>query len=172
MNLANKITMLRILLIPVFVAVLYLPIENNKLVAAIVFLVIALTDFVDGYIARKYDMETKLGRMLDPLADKILVITAFVLLIGEGIPAWAGLIIVLRELIIAGVRGVSHLSKKTFKASFFAKLKTISQMIAVIVVLLELPYSIYFVYFAVVLSVYSGAEYFVKQKEIVREVFS
>lgn len=173
MNRANTVSMLRIALLPVFAFFVLLPIPFNRLIAAVIFLLISFSDYIDGLIARKYKLDSSAGRILDPLADKLLVITGFVLLTGQGIPAWATWIIVIREIVITGLRSLSHSPEKTaFKASWPAKGKTVSQMAAVASVLLDLPFSLSIVYLSVALSLYSGIEYILREKKMLREFFS
>ena len=149
MNLPNKISLARIALIPVFIAFYYLTmIPHNYLYATIVFAVAAFTDFLDGYIARKYNLVTDLGKFLDPIADKVLVLTAMILMLtsvsigplGGGIlPAVSGgvgiSIILARELIVSSFRMVAASKKVVIAADKLGKIKTVSQDIALVLLL-------------------------------------
>ncbi|MGV8141716.1 MAG: CDP-diacylglycerol--glycerol-3-phosphate 3-phosphatidyltransferase, partial [Candidatus Woesearchaeota archaeon] len=105
-NLANRITLARILAVPIFIIILCADFRYSKYVAALFFMVLALSDFVDGYVARKYNQVTAVGAMLDPLADKLLVSSALIFLIGKGVDAWMVYVILARELIITGLRSL------------------------------------------------------------------
>jgi CDP-diacylglycerol--glycerol-3-phosphate 3-phosphatidyltransferase len=136
MNLANKITISRMILIPVFVVVFYMPLQWSHLIAAGIFGIAALTDWLDGYIARKYDQSTALGAFLDPVADKVIVVAALVLLVEEHssalftIPA---IIIIGREIVISALREwMAELGKRASGAvSYVGKIKTTVQMISI-----------------------------------------
>ena len=133
MNLANKITMSRLVLIPVFIVVYYLPFEMSHYTAAAIFGFAALTDWLDGYVARKYDQSTKLGAFMDPVADKVIVVAALVLLIEQHasilftIPA---IVIISREIVISALREwMAELGKRSSVAvSYVGKVKTTAQM--------------------------------------------
>ena len=152
MTLANRITLLRIFLIPLCIALLL-----SKLLglAAVVFLILSLSDAVDGYVARRYNQVSEIGKMLDPLADKILVISVLIGLtsIGKADPI-AVMLITAREFIIASVRG-----KKIFAASPIAKWKTTLQIIAVLMLLFSIPLANEVLWLAVLLSLLSGGVY-------------
>ena len=144
MNLPNKISIARIALIPVFIALYYLTmIPHSFLYATIVFAVAAFTDFLDGYIARKYNLVTDLGKFLDPIADKVLVLTAMLLMLtpvaGGILPAVVGgigvSIILARELIVSSFRMVAASKKVVIAADKLGKIKTISQDIALVLLL-------------------------------------
>src|SRR5699024_4694303 len=138
MNLANKITIFRVLLIPVFVLTLYLDINNNHIYAAIIFSIAAITDTLDGYIARSRNLITNFGKFIDPLADKMLVSTALILLVELGeIPGWIVAIIIAREFVITGLRILAASEGITIAASSWGKIKTITQLIAIILILLN-----------------------------------
>lgn len=170
MNIANQVSMLRIIVLPVFAFFVLYPMPHHKTIAAVIFVLIAFSDYIDGFLARKYKLDSSSGRILDPLADKLLVITGFILLTGQGIPSWATVIVVLREIIITGLRSLSHGPEKSaFKASWPAKGKTVSQMAAVVVVLIGLPFAEYIVYLAVALSLYSGIEYLFRERKMLKE---
>ena len=135
MNLPNKISCVRIALLPVFIF-FYLAtfIPCNYLIAGIIFAIAAFTDFLDGKIARKYNLVTNLGKFLDPIADKILVIVAMLILVEDGrLPAWIPAIVVIREFIVSGYRLVAvEKNGKVIAASIWGKLKTATQMLGIV----------------------------------------
>ena len=143
MNLPNKLTILRVVLIPFFVLFLLLfggKVPMLRYVAAAVFIVASLTDLLDGKIARKYNMVTNFGKFMDPLADKLLVCSALICLVELGqLPAWMAIIIVSREFIISGFRLVAAERGIVIAASYWGKFKTTFQMIAVILMIVDLP---------------------------------
>lgn len=150
MNLANKLTVFRIILVPIFVIVGYLGtlgvisgewlgIPVSFWIMNIIFIIASITDKLDGYIARSQNMVTTFGKFLDPLADKILVLTAFVMLVEFGkIPAWIPIIVLAREFLVSGYRLVAAGKEgQVIAASVWGKLKTVTQMIAIILVFLD-----------------------------------
>lgn len=144
MNVPNLITLTRILLIPVFVLVFYLPFKGNHILAAVIFTVAALTDWLDGYLARSLKQMSKLGAFLDPVADKLIVAVALVLVVGEkGLPYLAipAAVIVGREIVISALREwMAEVGKRaSIAVSFIAKIKTSIQMVALIILLLYKP---------------------------------
>ncbi len=169
MNVPNKITILRILLIPIFVILLYIKVRYIEYIAALVFIILALTDALDGYIARKRKDITRLGKLIDPLADKLLISAALIFLIGKGVPAWMAFVIIAREFAITGLR-LSALAKDvTIPASKWGKIKTITQIIAIVAVIINFPFNWYFMLVAVILTLVSGVDYFVKARRFLRE---
>lgn len=169
MNLPNKITMARIALIPVFIIVLYLPIQYNHIIAAALFALISATDALDGYIARKRKEITTFGKFIDPLADKLLVSSALVFLIGHGVDAWMAFVIIAREFAVLGIRIVAASHKKVIAASSLGKIKTLLQIIAVIAVLLNSEFGWYLMLIAVIFTVVSGLDYFKKARNFLKE---
>lgn len=170
MNIANKVTVLRLLLIPVFLVLYYIYGSTNNL-AAIVFVVASLTDALDGHLARSRNLVTTFGKFVDPLVDKLLTMAAFVVLVeGSIIPAWAVIIIIARELIITGFRTLAADKGITIAASKWGKLKTTSQMVALVLLLLNNNslnhIGIYVFYLAVILTIISGLDYIIKNKEV------
>lgn len=143
MNLPNKLTLLRVLMIPFFVIVLLLDGGNSQLlrnVAAAIFIVASLTDLLDGKIARKHNLVTNFGKFMDPLADKLLVCAALICLVELGqLPAWMVIIIISREFIISGFRLVAVEQGVVIAASYWGKFKTTFQMIAIILLVVNLP---------------------------------
>lgn len=138
MNLPNKLTMLRMLLVIVFVVFMCLPTKFvwAKYVSLGAFVVASITDFLDGYISRKKNLVTKFGKIMDPLADKMLVASGFILLATAGaIPAWMAVIIVLRDFFVTGLRNFGADSNKDLAASLTGKVKTVFQLLAIILAL-------------------------------------
>ena len=178
MNLPNKLTMLRVILIPFFVFFLlspYFPGYGNYIAVAI-FIVASATDMLDGKIARKYNLVTNFGKFMDPLADKLLVCSALICLIERGqLASWIVIIIISREFIISGFRLVASDNGIVIAASYWGKFKTISQMLMVIVLLLELPHpafrilGIVLTYAALILTVVSLVDYMWKNKDVLKE---
>ena len=142
MNLPNKLTVLRMALVPFFVAFLLLSPGNEsfKWIALVLFVVASLTDYLDGQIARKHNLITNFGKFMDPLADKILTISGMICLIELGrIPAWIVIIIVAREFIISGFRLIAAESGVVIAANYWGKFKTTFQMIMIILMIVNLP---------------------------------
>ena len=175
MNLPNKLTLFRIFLIPVFILVMLLNIPNKYLIACIIFIVASITDAMDGYIARKYNLVTDFGKFMDPLADKLLVISALTCMIEVNlVPAWMVIIIVARELTVSILRAIAAAEGKVIAASGGGKLKTITQMLSIIVLLigenfnngLLLNIGFVCILIATLLTLYSGWEYLYKNKEL------
>lgn len=136
MNTPNKITLIRILLVPVFMVCLFGNWDFSKLIAVAIFIIASITDFLDGYLARKYNQITDFGKFFDPLADKLLVTAAFVGLVEFNImPAWVAIILIARELIVSSLRTVAISSGKVISASNLGKVKTIIQLIGVVILL-------------------------------------
>lgn len=197
MNLPNKITMIRICMIPIMVIIPFLPLEGSfpilgglsyaNLAIVIIFLLASLTDFFDGYLARKNNLVTTFGKFLDPIADKLLVLSAMIMLVENStIPAWIPIIIAAREFIVSGIRMLAAGDGNVIAASWLGKIKTVSQMVAITFAFLgnqsffafcntELNGSVLIVnvlmsfgmLIAIVATVWSGVDYFVKAKEIV-----
>ena len=138
MNLANKITIFRVFLVPLFMIVLYSNLQYSTYIAAIIFIFASLTDTLDGYIARSRNLITNFGKFADPLADKILVSAALISLVDLGrIPGWVVVIIIAREFIITGFRIIAVSEGITIAASSLGKIKTITQLVAIISLLLN-----------------------------------
>ncbi|MCI9179571.1 MAG: CDP-diacylglycerol--glycerol-3-phosphate 3-phosphatidyltransferase [Lachnospiraceae bacterium] len=177
MNLPNKLTVTRVILIPFFVfALLYQGGENQtfRWVAAAVFIVASLTDLLDGKIARKYNLVTNFGKFMDPLADKLLVCSALICLIElRQLPAWMVIIIISREFIISGFRLVASDNGIVIAASYWGKFKTTFQMIAVVLLIVNLPALTFItnlcVWAALVLTVVSLVDYLFKNHKVLTE---
>ena len=174
MNLANKLTMLRILMIPVFIAVLVYSKDRDivyRYIALGIFIIASATDALDGYVARKYNMITDFGKLMDPLADKILVSSALIILIELGnISSWVVNIVIAREFIISGIRLIATEKNIIIAASPLGKLKTVSQMLSVILMLLSIEAISFItdisVWLMCILSVVSLLDYIIKNKKV------
>lgn len=169
MNLPNSLTLLRIILIPIFVVILLVRIPYGDYFAAAIFIVATLTDSLDGYLARKWKQVTKLGIVLDPIADKLLITAALIILVELGrIPGWIAIVILGREFAVSGLRIVKAEEGIMIPASRLGKIKTVSQIIAVLLIILQKAYQPYIdiplgpwaMYFAVIITLISGVEYF------------
>lgn len=177
MNLPNKLTVLRVLMIPFFVAALLYQggqSQTFRILADVIFIAASLTDMLDGKIARKYNLVTNFGKFMDPLADKLLVCSALICLIELGqIPAWVVIIIISREFIISGFRLVASDNGVVIAASYWGKFKTVFQMAAVILLILDLePLALVaggVLWIAVILTVVSLADYIVKNHKVLTE---
>jgi len=138
MNLPNKITVSRILLVPVFVILLLVQFPYNNIVAFFVFLIASCTDFVDGHLARSRNLVTNFGKFLDPIADKLLVTAALIALVGQDkIPSWFVTVIIAREFIVTGMRLLANGEGRVIAASMWGKAKTVTQIIAISLLLLD-----------------------------------
>jgi len=169
MNTANKITMFRIILIPVFLSVLYIGFTGSHYAAMGIFIFAGLTDIADGYIARRRNQVTDFGKLTDPLADKILVLSAMLWFIEQGImPAWVVLIVVVREFTVTALRLIAVDNGRVIAAAMSGKIKTVVTMICLTVMFLELEqWMIYVCVSAIsVTTIISGVEYFVKNKDV------
>jgi CDP-diacylglycerol--glycerol-3-phosphate 3-phosphatidyltransferase len=139
LNLPNKLTSARLVLTMIFVALLALPLPNKFSIGLVLFSVASITDFLDGYYARKYELITTFGKLMDPLADKILMCSAFVVLCEEKlVPAWVVVVILGREFLVTGIRLVATSQGAVLAADRLGKLKTIAQISTVIYFLLLL----------------------------------
>lgn len=177
MNLPNKLTILRIILVPVFMFVLLVKIPYGQLFAALIFIIAASTDGLDGYIARKRKQITNFGKIMDPLADKLLVSAALISLVQLGqISGWVAVIIIGREFAVTGLRSVAAAEGLVISASKLGKLKTVSQIIAIVAILINeiilkiigIPLGEYFMYLAVFFTLYSGWDYFSKAGKLLK----
>lgn len=174
MNLPNKLTLFRVILIPVFIIALMsgiLPEPVNRYVGVIIFCVASFTDYLDGHIARKYNLVTNFGKFMDPLADKLLVSSALICMIQLGfLPAWIVIIIISREFIITGFRLIAAESGLVIAASWWGKIKTVTQMFMIIFVLLGAGGIIgtVLIALATVFTVISGVDYIVKNIGILK----
>lgn len=165
MNLPNKISISRIMAIPFFIIALVIALEFDSMrvryIAAIIFVLISLTDILDGYIARRTNQITEKGKILDPIADKLLMVSAMIFLANRGIPAWIIFILVCRELLIVGFRSLMP-GKKILPISRLGKAKTLFLTIGIVMILLNVPYGIWVILIGTVLSVVSAIDYLFK----------
>lgn len=177
MNLANKLTILRIFLIPIFMIFLLNKISYGVEIAAFVFILAAITDALDGYVARKKNQVTTLGKFMDPLADKLLVSAALISLVQMGkISALVAVIIIAREFTISVLRSVAAAEGIVIAASWWGKLKTITQIIAIIAILIDnfpfkyinVPFDTIMIWIAVILTIISGVDYIVINKHVLK----
>ena len=178
MNFPNKLTLFRVVLIPFFVFFLLAPYfeEYGNYIAVAIFIVASITDFLDGKIARKYNLVTNFGKFMDPLADKLLVCSALICLIQlELIPAWVVIIIIAREFIISGFRLVASDNGVVIAASYWGKFKTAFQMLTVIVLILNIPNKVFtilgtvLIYVSLALTVISLIDYIAKNKDVLKD---
>lgn len=166
MNLANKITILRIILVPVFLFILAIKVKYGTYIATAVFIIAALTDTLDGYIARSRNQVTKFGKFLDPLADKLIVTAALISLVEmKKLSTWVVMIIIAREFAITGLRAVAASEGVVIAASKWGKAKTVTQIIAIVAALIELPYNKYLIFLAVIITIISGLDYIYKNRK-------
>ena len=161
---ANIVTLARIAFIPLFVIVLYIPSRYQGWIAAVVFCAIASTDALDGWLARKHRQITRFGAVFDPLADKLLVTAALIFLIGQGVETWMAYVIIAREFLVTGLRLVAE---NVLHASWLGKLKTLSQMVGVVAVLIKFQYAWQLMLVATILTVLSGIDYFWRARKVV-----
>ncbi|AGY81269.1 MULTISPECIES: CDP-diacylglycerol--glycerol-3-phosphate 3-phosphatidyltransferase [Carnobacterium] len=188
MNLPNKLTVLRIFMIPIFVIIVLAPfdwgvvhllgstVEVTQLVGAGLFALASFTDWLDGKIARNQGLVTNFGKFADPLADKMLVMTALIVLVGQNLaPSWVVSIIVCRELAVTGLRLLLVEQGGTVLAAAWpGKIKTATQMVAIILLLIDnlpfegigLPMASIMLYICLFFTIYSGVDYFVKNSSV------
>ncbi|MGP6146189.1 CDP-diacylglycerol--glycerol-3-phosphate 3-phosphatidyltransferase [Jeotgalibaca sp. A122] len=192
MNLPNKLTVLRIFMIPLFIVLMVAPLDwgmisiwgstftTAELIGTIVFAVASFTDWLDGYIARRDNIVTNFGKFADPLADKMLVATAFIVLVEKGLaPAWVVAIIICRELAVTGLRLLLVTGGEVMAAAWPGKIKTATQMLAIILLFLDnlpfeglgIPFASIMLYLCLLFTIYSGVDYFIKNKEIFADSF-
>ena len=172
MNTANKLTLLRVFLIPVFLVVAYWGFPGSRYVALAIYIVACLTDLLDGYIARHYNQVSDFGKFADPLADKMLVTAAMLWFVEIGqMPAWALLIVIIREFAVSGLRMIASDTGRVIAAGWSGKVKTASTMVCICLMLFGIPHWLNLVCQGVILvtTVYSGVEYFVKNWDVFSE---
>ncbi|MDD3184903.1 MAG: CDP-diacylglycerol--glycerol-3-phosphate 3-phosphatidyltransferase [Anaerostipes sp.] len=177
MNLPNKLTILRVLMIPIFIYFLLSGVAGpaSKWIAAAIFIVASFTDFLDGHIARKYNLVTNFGKFMDPLADKLLVCSAMIALVGmDRLQSWIVIIIIAREFIISGFRLIASDNGVVIAASYWGKFKTNFQMFMIIMLIINLGTDIavvienILIYVALILTVISLIDYLFKNKDILK----
>src|SRR3989338_10366812 len=164
----NQITIIRVLLIPVFVYFLLSHLPYKDYIAAFIFIVLSISDAFDGYLARKKKQTTKIGKLIDPIADKLLIAAALIFLIGR-IELWMVVVIIAREIIITIARILFLPKKIVIPASMLGKIKTISQIIAIVAVILNVPFNWWFMLIAVIITVISGLDYLIKMTRLMKE---
>ena len=179
MNLPNKITMLRIIMIPFFVFfMLTNVVKYSNYIDVIIFIVASLTDTLDGYIARKYNLVSNFGKFMDPLADKLLVSAALICFVSiqeNPMPVWGVIIIISREFIISGFRLVASDAGIVLAASWWGKIKTVTQMVMSVLLIVNFEgafintIELIFIYAAIILTVVSLADYLVKNWKIMQD---
>jgi len=191
MNLANRITLARIFLVPIIMFFLLVNLDlpklsfggfsitYNQLIATLIFIIAASTDGLDGYIARSRKMITNLGKLLDPLADKLLVAAVLISLVDmQKLDAWIAIVIISREFAVTGLRQIALLEGKVMAASAWGKWKTVTQIVMIIVILLNnfpfyfigFPFDIIVSWIAAAITIYSGFDYFVKNRSVIDQV--
>lgn len=175
MNLPNKLTIFRVILIPFFVVLLLFDITAyDKWIALAIFIIASLTDFLDGHIARKYNLVTNFGKFMDPLADKLLVCSAMICLVELArIPAWVVIVIIAREFIISGFRLVASDNGVVIAASYWGKFKTTFQILMICLMIADLPplalVTQIVMWVAIALTVVSLVDYLIKNKDVMRD---
>ena len=173
MNTANKLTLARVVMIPAFMLVLYLGIPGANYWALAIFALASATDWLDGYIARKYNQVTDFGKLMDPLADKCLVTAAMLWFVEVGqMPAWALLTVIVREFAISGLRMNAATSGRVIAAGWSGKVKTAATMVCIILMLLPIPSVVNTLCVAVIVltTIYSGVEYVMKNLDVISNV--
>ena len=192
MNLANKLTLIRIILVPIFlVFIAYQGLPYGSVIATLIFIIASVTDQLDGYIARSRNQVTNFGKFMDPLADKLLVTAALISLVElQLVPAWAAIVIIAREFAVSGLRTIAASEGLVIAASWWGKIKTVIQIIAIVLLLLQVNiinspgikelvagsnflrnFFIYvpdiFLDLAVAITIISGVDYFRKNKNVI-----
>lgn len=170
-NLPNTITMVRLGIIPVLFFLLLSPDQTWSLVISVLFILAALTDLLDGYVARHYEIVTTMGKFLDPIADKLVINTAMIMMIPIGrIPAWVVAIIIIRDFFVDGIRTIAQSEGVVIQASWLGKQKTLCQVFAVSALMIHYPFlgadahavGTTLLFLALVMTIYSGLDYFIK----------
>lgn len=190
MNLPNKLTLLRVIMVPIFMITIIAPIPDtaSRIISTAIFILTALTDLLDGKIARKYNLITNFGKLMDPLADKFMVLGAMLAILVKydylrGVFVWVTALVMFRELAVTSVRLIAADSKKKvdLAAAWLGKVKTVTQVICICTILIEpvvLPLALFaeqhilsYVTIAAmaIMTVWSGADYFVKYKEFLKD---
>lgn len=177
MNLPNKLTTIRVLMIPLYVVFMLIPkIPYGKYIAAVIFVLASVTDALDGYLARKNNQITNFGKFMDPLADKLLVCSALICFVGQNLlPAWIAIIIIAREFIISGFRLIASDNGVVLAAGWWGKIKTNVQIIMSVLLTVNLDYKfinvleIISVYLALALTIISMMDYLIKNRHLLLE---
>ena len=167
---ANKITMVRVALIPVFLVLCYL---DYRIAATVVFIIASLSDLLDGYIARHYNQVSNFGKFMDPLADKMLVLSAMCFLVEKGqMPGWVVAVVLFREFAVSGLRLVAAERQRVIAAAWSGKIKTTCTMVGLCFVLVFTQFEWLNIFVSAVIlitTVYSGVEYFWKNKDVFKD---
>ena len=177
MNLPNKITVFRILMIPFFVACMLIKeIPYHEIIAGVIFIIAALSDLVDGKIARRFNLVTNFGKFMDPLADKLLVQSALLCFVANGLlPAWIAIVIMSREFIISGFRLVAADKGIVIAAGYLGKRKTVFQMVMSVMLIFHFSHPVWlateqiFIWGSLILTIVSLVDYFIKNKDVLKE---
>jgi len=177
MNLPNKITVFRILMIPFFVACMLIKeIPYHEIIAGVIFIIAALSDLVDGKIARRFNLVTNFGKFMDPLADKLLVQSALLCFVANGLlPAWIAIVIMSREFIISGFRLVAADKGIVIAAGYLGKLKKGFQMGMSVMLIFHFSHPVWlateqiFIWGSLILTIVSLVDYFIKNKDVLKE---
>lgn len=175
MNLPNRLSLLRVMLIPVCLGFLYGGTPLFDILALAVFLIASFTDFLDGHIARSRNLVTDFGKFMDPVADKLLVLSTLILLTAQGkIPAWMVIIVLARELAVDGLRMAASLKGHVIAAGKLGKIKTVSQMAAIsLAIIHNWPFGLFpmkeiLSYVMVAFTLWSGVDYFIKNRSVLK----
>ena len=169
MTTANKLTIARVLMIPVFLVILYWGFPGSSYVALAVYIIACLTDLADGYIARHYNQISDFGKFMDPLADKCLVMAALCCFVEQGdMLAWILAVVLVREFAVSGMRLIAVEKGRVIAAGWSGKVKTASTMVCICLILFGIPHGLNIVCQVVILvtTVYSGVEYFMKNADV------
>ena len=169
MTTANKLTLCRVVMIPIFLVLLYVDFTGHLWAALAVFILASVTDFIDGYVARHYNQITDFGKFMDPIADKVLVISAMVMFVSWGrMPAWILVVVIARELAVSALRMIAVDNGRVIAAGWSGKVKTASTMVCICIMLLLCIQPLDWVSNGVILvtTAYSGIEYFVKNRDV------
>ncbi len=181
LNIPNILSLLRILMAPFVMGLLlysrlgrrstiFLNLTYSDLLAGVVFIIAALADTADGYIARKKGLITNLGKFIDPLSDKVLVMAALIALLELGrLSGWMVMVIVARDFMVSGLRMVAAAEGQVIAASKLGKLKTVFQIVAIVMVIFKLPFAIYVMYISIFLTVWSGVVYVANGWQVITE---
>jgi len=179
MGLANKLTLIRILLVPIIIIFMLSGSKNGYVISAVLFIIAAITDELDGYIARTRNEITKFGKLIDPIADKLLITATLIMLVEIGrLPAWVAIIIIGREFIVTGIRMIALTEGIIISASNLGKLKTIAQMIAICSLMLNnypfylinIPFSTIAMFVALIITIISGIDYIYKSRKLIYNI--
>lgn len=171
MNLPNKLTIARMCMVPLFMIALMMNTPASRIITTVIFALASLTDMLDGQIARKHNMVTNFGKLMDPLADKVLTAAAMICLVELGdLAAWIAVVIIFREYLITGLRSVAANENIVVAANIWGKVKTVCQMIALMLLMLKpqivalcgIDIGLWVMYVAVALTIYSGLDYVLK----------